>query len=73
MNNVLVLSIEEFFIAFFYALVLVCPLQWVLVFFGVLPAFEVAAALKVSAILSLANLCIILYHIKLFDEEDFDG
>jgi len=71
MNNVLFHSIEEFIISFLYALALVCPLQWVLVIFGVLPEFEVAAALKVSAILSLANLCTVLYYIKLLDE-DYD-
>ena len=71
MSNVLFHSIEELIISFLYALALVCPVQWVLVLFGVLPEFDVAAALTVSAILSLANLCIVLYHIKLLDE-DYD-
>tara|TARA_R110001632_G_scaffold75509_1_gene171870 strand:+ start:578 stop:796 length:219 start_codon:yes stop_codon:yes gene_type:complete len=69
MNNVLFHSIEEFIISFFYALALVCPLQWVLVLFGILVEFEIEAALTVSAILALINLCIVLYYIKLFDEE----
>mgnify|MGYP003675160362 FL=1 len=69
MNNVLFHSIEEFIISFLYALALVCPLQWVLVLFGILVEFEIEAALTVSAILALINLCIVLYYIKLFDEE----
>tara|TARA_R110000787_G_C13297476_1_gene434168 strand:+ start:203 stop:421 length:219 start_codon:yes stop_codon:yes gene_type:complete len=69
MNNVLFHSIEEFIISFLYALALVCPLQWVLVLFGVLVEFEIDAALIVSAILALINLCIVLYYIKLLDEE----
>jgi len=69
MNNVLFHSIEEFIISFFYALALVCPLQWVLVLFGVLIEFEIEAALTVSAILALINLCIVLYYIKLLDED----
>lgn len=69
MNNVLFHSIEEFIISFLYALALVCPLQWALVLFGVLVEFEIDAALIVSAILALINLCIVLYYIKLLDEE----
>lgn len=69
MNNALVLSIQELIIAFLYAIVLVCPLQWMLVFIGILSSFQIAAALKVSAVLSLANLCLVLYDIKLLDED----
>ena len=55
---------------FIYALILVCPLEWVFVLVGFIPEFDTAAALSVSAALSLINLCYALYHIELFDEEE---
>jgi hypothetical protein len=72
MNNILALSIRELILAFLFALAVVCPLQWALVFIGILASFQAAAAFKVSGILSLANLCVLLYHIKIFDDEETD-
>jgi hypothetical protein len=69
-SNVLFFCIEEFVMGFIYALILVCLLEWVFVLVGFIPEFDTAAALSVSAVISLINLCYALYHIQLLSGEE---
>jgi hypothetical protein len=69
-ENLLIFSIKRFIIGFINALIFVIPLEYVGALFGLFESFDGKTVIYTCCVLSLIQLCLILFTIEIKIEEE---